>query len=64
MKYYTFLKLTKISILFLSIISVLGVKVAQSNDSFEENIFKFKLVEDNNVLMSYIGEDKILKQSI
>lgn len=64
MKYNTFLKLTKISILFLSIISVLDVKVTQSNDSFEENIFRFKLVEDNNVLMSYIGEDKILKGNI
>ena len=64
MKYYIFLKLTKISILFLSIISVLGAKIAQSNDSFKENIFKFKLVEDNNVLMSYIGEDKILKGNI
>ena len=31
---------------------------------FKKYIFKFGLKENNNVLMSYIGEDKILKGNI
>ena len=58
----TILKLRNISILI--IIFVNFFKIAESNNSFQENIFKFGLMKENNVLMSYIGEDIILKGKI
>ena len=34
------------------------------SDDFEENILKFNLDNENNILMSNIGDDKILKGSL
>ena len=58
----TILKLRNI-IIFI-IIFVNFFKIAESNNSFQENIFKFGLMKEKNVLMSYIGEDIILKGKI
>ena len=61
MKHSLYLELRKVSILTYIILSFFVLKNALSNDNFQKNIFKFQLKENNNILMSYIGEDKILK---
>ena len=54
MKYYVF-KIRNISILTLVLILINIVRVTISNDSFHENIFKFSLIEDNNILRVMLG---------
>ncbi len=64
MKYILLSQSRKISILTYVILSFVFFKNVLSNDNFQENILKFQLKENNNILMSYIGEDKILKGNI
>ena len=64
MKHSLYLELRKVSILTYIILSFFVLKNEINNDNFQKNIFKFQLKENNNILISYIGEDKILKGNI
>ena len=58
------LKFKLFIIITLILILVNTIRIAQSNDVFKENILKFSLVDNSSILMSYIGQDKILKGKI
>lgn len=64
MKYNLLSQSRKTSIFTHWILFFIIFKSVLGNDDFQENIFKFQLVESNNILMSYIGEDKILKGNL
>ncbi len=47
-----------------SIFFILVIHSVVANEGFQENILKFNLDKEHNILLSYIGEDKILKGNL
>lgn len=60
---YMVLKLRNIITVY-SIFFILVIHSVVANEGFQENILKFNLDKEHNILLSYIGEDKILKGNL